>query len=312
MDLNSQTFANTEFVANLSKGLICLDNSTFQKLACPRQFIYAGVLKQVPNTSRSPLVYGGAVHKALETYYLEGSNSKQDYINDLIDKVVAEYRIELDLCCDPKRNSQTLNAFLHSYFSWVRAFGEYLEPITLPDGKLAVEVSFSLPLCELLLPLYGKVTVMWEGRLDLIARDKRTGRVGVWDHKTTSMLGDTFIDQFTRSTQFSGYLWAGQQLSNIPDLDEVGINALCQKKENEFKHFIFRRPNWNSNEFIEGVHNTLMQFFTCHSHCNRAACTHKYGKCEFFDLCEMPPATRLNNLLNSGLFKTSTWSPLND
>lgn len=298
-------------------GVIELDNSTFSKTPCPRQFLYGGILKQVPNTSRSPLVFGKAVHDMLEMYYKNGCKNDHASVDLYIEHSLKKHRQELDLCLDPKRNTQTLEALMRGYFDHYRIFGENLEPIRLKDGTLAVEVAFVVELGTINLPessLWGfprQVKVLWTGKIDLIARNKRNGVIGVWDHKTASMLGDTFIDQYMRSSQFSGYLFATEQLVE-EKVEEVGINAICQKKVNEYKHYAFRRPPYAIEEWKRSTLKQLERTFTHLFEHSMHACTHKFGKCEFFDVCEMPPQARENALLASGMFKKSDWSPLND
>lgn len=316
----TQQVQASEFFANLTKGIICLDNSTFSSLDCWSKFFYKGVLKHKPIGSRSPLIFGSAVHTALEHYYKKQIELTDTAIGELVDFSLSKHSSELDMCCDPKRNTLTLQSLLFSYFHHARAFGEYLKPITI-NGELAVEQSFSLPLCKISITDWfdfsGEVTVMWEGKIDLIAHDVRTNEIGVWDHKTTSMLGDSFMDQYLRSNQFNGYLWGANTLAespDFPDINTVGINAICNKaKGAEFKHFTFKRTPWHYRvEFPRFVYEALSSFFQRSSHSNRFACVGKYGKCEFFDLCEIHPTNRMDALLNSGAYELSTWSPLND
>jgi hypothetical protein len=314
----------SQFLDNLSRGLICIDNSSFQNLDCPRKFSIAVIHKYKPIGDRSPLVYGQAVHKILETYYLEiwkGKKTQEIDTTGIIQSVVAEFQQKLDILCDPKRNTTSLIEFMHSYFNNARVFGENLMPLTLPDGKPAIEVSFSLPICQVTYK-GNPITVMWEGRLDLIAKDSN-GNPGIWDHKTTSMLGDSFLDQFLRCNQFEGYLYAANILTGAASLDpitRVGINALANKKVSEFKQYFFHRPNWSTHDFIDDVKTRIQGFLnyyaenediapTLLSGC-RSACSGKYGKCTFFDLCEVPPHLRQVALTKSGSYELNPWSPL--
>lgn len=307
----------------LEKRILPIDNSTFSHLVCPRQFTFSALAKRVPSGSRSPLVFGGAVHRILERYYKSPDLHKalHDDTDNIIREESANYGPELDGLFDPKRNTNSLQTLMYGYFQETKIYGEYLKPITLPDGSPAVEVSFSIPLGRIFIEGLGEVTVMWEGRIDLIARDVRDGSYCIVDHKTCSMLGDTFAKQFERSTQFSGYLFAARyitkQLPELPTLNSVCINAICQKKVNEYKHFRFSRPGWDEEEFREEVLGKLQSYFSLPpvfgpflSH--RSACTTKYGTCTFFNVCEFGPEHRIPYLLNSGAFVKSEWSPLND
>lgn len=321
-------FPDSDLLASiLDKRILPIDNSTFGNITCPRQFTFSAIAKRVTTGDRSPLVFGQAVHKILERYYSSPNLHKSLYddTDRIIKEETANFAPQLDALFDPKRNSTSLQTLMYGYFQETKIYGEYLQPITLPNGSLAVETSFSIPLGEITIEGLGSVTVMWEGKIDLIARDTRDGSFCIVDHKTSSMLGDNFAKQFERSTQFSGYLFAARyitkELPALPTLDSVCINAICQKKVNEYKHFRFSRPGWDEQEFREEVLSRLQSYFSLPSPTSlstgpwqgcRSSCTTKYGSCTFFNLCEFGPAARIPYLMNSGAFVKSNWSPLND
>lgn len=317
-------FPDSDLLASIiDKRVLPIDNSTFSNIVCPRQFTFAALAKRVPTGSRSPLVFGKAVHSVLEKYYKAGATRAviEHLVDDFIKEEVASSAVELDGCFDTKRNTNSLQTLLHGYFQETKIYGEYLQPITLADGTLAVECSFSIPLGEIIIEGLGPITVLWEGRIDLIARDLRDGTICIVDHKTCSMLGDTFAKQFERSTQFSGYLFAARyltrELPSFPALNSVLINAICQKKVNEYKHFRFSRPEWDESEFRTEVLARLQSYFSLPSTTGaftscRSSCTTKFGTCTFFQVCEFAPAQRVPYLLDSGAFMKSEWSPLND
>lgn len=307
-------YENSEFKKNLEKGLLCIDASSFSKIDCPRNFFYSYILKQVPDKGRSPLVFGGMVHEVLEAYY-KNPDLDHVHIDSLIRRTLESKEHELAACADEKRNADTFVLMLQAYFNHTRAFGEYLKPIDI-GGQLAVEQSFSLPLGTV---KNGSITVMWEGKIDLICHDSRTNKIGIWDHKTTSRLGDTFINDKMRGNQFHGYLWAANRLTEAtqkePILD-VGINALCHKSKGfEFQHYSFTRPDWAIEEWRKSVLSQLEMvidniFASAEPISAQSVCCGKYGNCHFYDVCEVRPSQR--EAMLSGLFKTSTWSPLGD
>jgi len=202
-----------------------------------------------------------------------------------------------------------------------------MKPITL-NGELLVEKSFSLPLGEIeILDSSGnsrKITVLWEGKMDLIGEDAHTGDLAVWDHKTTSMLGPKFLDDKMRGPQFNGYLWAGQQMTKSLDrpLNTVGINAICSKKTGvEFSVMKFKRPQPIIEEWRVStlkVLENLMRAILPSVFSNTLPlgdfnhCCPKFGKCVFFQVCEAPEASRLNYLNEPSMYQVSNWSALGE
>lgn len=319
-----KAFQESEFHDNLvNKRIICIDSSSFSNIDCVRKFFYGYILKKQPAAGRSPLIYGKMVHNVLERYYKTGDSS-HEFVDFLIQSEIDRSGEELSMSGDEKRSNDTFSLLMQSYFNHTRAFGEYLRPLTLEDGTLAVEKSFSLPLGEVNVGLYPdeiiKATVMWEGKIDLVATDLRTNKIGIWDHKTASRLGETFLNDKMRSVQFTSYLWAISQLApQLGTITEVGLNTLSAKSKGfEFQHFMFSRSPWNLEEWrhdtlalIQGALNQI-NIYSGHTIGNRNICCGKYGKCQFFDACEVAPHDRMKFLLESGAYSTSTWSPLGE
>lgn len=133
------------------------------------------------------------------------------------------------------------------------------------------------------------------GRLDIgvIWNDD----VWVVDHKSTSIGGSTWWEQFSSAPQMAGYSWAGSKLRGGP-IRGVIINRLVVRPSGtmEFERRPYRWPEWKLEEWRESRildYHRIAAMNEANEHPrNRYSCVGKYGKCPAFDICEAPPAAR--------------------
>lgn len=212
---------------------------------------------------------------------------------------------------------------------------------------MMVELPFAVPLYthQLKEPIhqtqegYGdkpitEVKVVYTGRIDL--PNRRDGDLYIDDHKTTEMLGDMFWNEQRRSAQQKGYCWAFEQLTG-EKVRGYEINAIRTKEPPQYvtagkaspktgaklspatwwsESFQRNRYVLNPGELDEWKMNTVdicEEFFW---HYSRGYMPQKtkwcasYGKCVYFDVCNMVPEDRAF-LLASGQYTDNIWSPLN-
>lgn len=173
------------------------------------------------------------------------------------------------------------------------------------------------------------IHVAWSGRIDAIA--KCNNAIRVIDHKTTSIAGDQFVQDFAISNQVLGYVWAAQQL--WPELNPSAfcLNAIHFKKPtgtgsisnpgprggpaalNFFRAYFDYSPSrvqqWQENclHIVSDFINSLIRNHFCR---HTKWCFAKYGKCQYHDVCiQDNPAVR-TAMLNSDMFKNVTWNPV--
>lgn len=311
-----------------------IDNTTLEKLlTCPRAFEIYAVLGR-DSGERDALNYGSALHAALECWYKGGTE----------DEAIAALATAFDAKpCAPGswRNFDHALATLQRYFIWrAQMICAPWEPITMPDGKLAVELPFKLPLFRfdhgetvvtypkelvvenaLSYPLQGfhyqSITVNWTGMIDLIYRDS-TGAPVVLDHKTTSIGQDTFWGPFRLSSQMRGYCWAASKLLNEPTRSAT-IDALIGRKpsrtgiphENEAQTFQYTDVQIDDWVRDTTVHITNILGYLRDGYFPQANvwCYNKYGRCPYFDACSMSKQAGAT-LLMSGQYAERTWNPL--
>lgn len=314
--------ASSKFVEEIKSSVITIDNSTSaQWFSCFAAGLYSGALRRMTARSRSPLAFGGAVHAGLEAYF------KEDY--KWRDLALADAAVsELDSLGDPRRNTTKLLDLLESYtLEYSRNPSMQFDILTI-DGKPAVEKSFVVPLGTIDLgddwehPWIPRlIQINWSGKLDLLT--KYDGALAMVDHKTTTVIGEKFIDDKTRSTQMLGYTYAARYFSDVlfggMPVFGARINALAQRSSGyEFRTFDIPYPDWKVKEWQEetlaAMKSLIVQLdlFMASGLAvpTREHCVTKYGKCAYFDVCDAAPQMRDRIIFDDDYFFVSDWSPL--
>lgn len=317
----------SKVIEDLQQGVIELDNSSFTNWdGCNLKGIFADALKLQPTRGIAPLVFGSAVHAGLEAYHREGdienaiALAREDAISGGLPNVQ-----------DEKRNLSNLDPLLRGYAVDYSMRIEKFTPLLLGD-ELIIETPFRLPIFKLALPykidsdcsvIREETTyeVYWTGKLDMLSFWS-DDNLWVVDHKTTSIMGEKFADDKQRSSQMLGYTWAARKIvESLPDLTVRGvlINAIALRKNGyDYKVFSLPMSDWAVNEWESemkiNLHiimtNLLNSLQTGVVAPTREHCVTKYGKCPFFDVCDIKPNLRDRMLFDTDYFTVSTWSPL--
>lgn len=322
--------AESEFIKRLKEGIVSIDNSEYITWnSCFANGIYYGGLRRVSARSRAPLAFGGAVHAGMQALLLNfGKLSSTEIFDEVLKAAYADAATtSLDNLGDNRRNTTRLEELLRAYvLEYIRVPGMRFDVITL-DGERMVEKSFSVPFGNLALftTSWGKVdlTIMWTGKIDVLSF--YSGAVAPVDHKTTTVMGEKFVDDKVRSSQFLGYSYAARYLSTqlFKSLPVFGtrINALAMRSAGfEFKTFDIPFPDWKVAEWQLETIQAIKQLITQLDHAlvtgevvpTRDHCVTKYGKCQYFDMCDMHPTSRDRMLFDDSYFFESQWSPLNE
>lgn len=192
---------------------------------------------------------------------------------------------------------------------------------TLTDNA-EIEASFPGSLGLATVPVH----IEWTGIIDMLA--EINGDLYVVDHKTTSIISQDFFDGFEIAMQPTGYFAAMR--AAFPGLPIKGFMAnvlACRKpvaaitksgKPSTSKPFeAFRRQyqysDWHVNEFKQDAlalveelfANVTNKFFPKKTQW----CVGKYGKCPYFDVCSLPPQSRMDMLM-SDQYINNTWKPV--
>jgi CRISPR/Cas system-associated exonuclease Cas4 (RecB family) len=264
-------------------------------LSCPRKYYWRAVENLVPLNEGKALSFGHAVHEALNTWYELWD------VEAAIAKFHANYE---DSVYDTLRTHETGEKLLRQYAKEYPK--EAFEILALERG-FELMLPNGLPYC---------------GRFDMVI--KWGEMYLVMDHKTTSRMGDSYMQQWRPNLQMRGYCWAAEQIFKVP-IHGILINCLYMTtKKIEFHRDIVPLERWEPQEFVEVASNltteiaikralTSRRLADGHDapDCRRpwrpnwTSCT-DWGHCIYRDLCCTDQPERLID----GLFERKVWSPL--
>jgi len=290
------------------------DSSKVQEFqTCPRKYFYRYILGWTSEYPNNHLVFGRAVHKALEHLLLNGYSSNS--VSDAFDLFLEDYRSEFDEETDelfaPKIPERVLPALVEYCDYYKRDSDEF--------DVLYTEVAGTVPLAD---------DRVMHFRQDAICRKKSTGEVFSLEHKT---LGATpsqrWTEQWDLKTQIGTYTHVLYCLFPREEVFGVVINALgfLKTKSSFLRHPVRKTEEsmnvwlWNTLYWLDQIHWHTALLQDCSEDdpvlrafpMNTESCTKYYG-CPFKDFCsawanplrhcEEPP---------SG-FKTEWWNPLEE
>lgn len=306
-----------------------LDNSNLELFTnCNRKAMWQLVFARAPHRT-SALIYGSAIHEALELYY----RGERD-----MEKILSSgYTILNDIVPSVKE--------WRGHVPFKRAIEEYIKKYSLEDSFdiIKCEESFSLPLTTFDLNVdlpfsyrlivqngdqvcrqfdadpsapvrVSKLHILWSGRIDLIIKDDPF--LWVMDHKTTSVEGEQYWKQFNLSQQFTGYVWAARELGHdvvgaIPNVIYGRAHTPTGRSldflRNRFMYSTEHTEEWREDiiAIVEDFTSNLIKGFfpkkTTH-------CVHKFGVCPFHDVCSQPKHLRLA-ALHSNILTDNVWTP---
>lgn len=300
----------------LTDGSLVIDNSTLEHyITCRKSYYYHDILKRTAAAQRSALTWGGAIHEGLAVRYREHDPRTGDLIDPAIaNRMKAAFDKSLDDAnyveeAGDHRTRTFGRDVLDAYNGYYIA--EPFSVLTFDDVKL-VEIPFAEPLGEI-----NGVPVVWSGKMD-VATTWNDG-IAVKDHKTTSMGGSKFFDEFINSQQMLGYVWAAQKMIGLTIRSYV-VNALvCRPptKTNNLNVDFLRQKFYVEADRVEEWHdNTLVICADLLRDIERNVypmetkwCVGKYGRCQYLDVCTLPRTNR-EILLQSAMFTETKWSPL--
>lgn len=350
-DLLSRIGSTDEF-------LLILDNTSAEKFTtCPTSALFYLLYKRERQAKNAALVFGGAVHAGLEVLYkgpvdksrhayytnqgvvYEDGNALPESSDEFIarqDAAVVSYFISHPSPIDEYRtvsNAIELLQHYRIYASVVDLDFRHLDPLfvenafELPLGVIPVNANIQLPTWPE--PTFvSNVHVAWSGKMDLAGYFGN--KLYLIDHKTTSIGGDSFIQDFRLANQTRGYCWAFHELfPNLPvpafmgnaiffkrptgngslvDKGPRGGQAPLQFFRFQFDYSEVSIATWKKNILYvvsDLVHCMSRNFFPQHT----KACFGKYGVCPYWDVCTVEDENMAARMLQTDLYKDVTWDP---
>lgn len=322
----------------LIDGCLFIDNSTLELLTtCPRAMQYSYLNKRILNADRSALSFGEGIHKALEYRYHVAPNASDLTLEQRLTmtNILGAHFAEKPTPLDDHRTLELALNIMNEYNG--RTLVEEFKVLANDKNEPLVEMPFSVHLQNFYRndagwwePITLKqseqiedksriIVVYYIGRIDLVV--ERQSRIWPVDHKTTSMMGPTWADEMAMSPQTEGYAWAIKKVTG-QEPPGCGINGIRVRRPAKTKRAVeeedFQRL-WNYYEpgrLVEWERNTIAlveEFLWHHSRSfmpqKKKWCVGKYGRCQYYDICSLPPDQR-TRMLASNIYTDNTWSPL--
>lgn len=283
---------------------------------CSRKAKYQLHDKLRPKNGSPPLVYGSAIHKALDVFY--SYDSKERDLPDNFDEVASTlselnakapsdhflYRaIETFVkAAEPLRVLPDTDKRSVSSGVWVLThyFKTYLHDhytIHRDEKGPLVERTFSIPYYE-----NSKLKIELFGTIDFVLKNQATGEILVGDHKTSSYLGQDFFNRIKPNHQYTAYL-IGAHKSFGTSSEHFLVNGIQSKARPirnagppTFARQITRRTPDDFLEFkevlIESVMNYLRWAETDVWPLGPVDACANYGSCTYLDVCSQPRELR--------------------
>lgn len=294
-----------------------IDNSSLENFtSCSRRAQYYSILKREPAGFNAALFFGSVIHKALEHRMKRTPTWEADQVNT----ITAAYAENPP----PFEEWRTPDLALEVLTAYNKRWPIELEPFTVITDS--VESSFRVLLGTAMLdcalqtpdgPVHVKaVNVFWTGRCDALIN--LYDSVFVMDHKTASVTGESYYEDFNLSSQMLGYVWAARQ-RGIPAVGLYADVLETRRPSKTGKAIAQRRqPYWYSDFHLEEWRVdtfTLIQDFLEHwarDYFPKGTkwCHGKYGECPYWKVCSQDTTAGREQLLHGENYQPVTWSPL--
>jgi len=255
------------------------DNSTISCFqTCRRKYYYQYVRHLQPAMKSAPLIFGTAIHDALDCYY---KNKDKDV------GIIEAVKLFKSSYSTPEGESLRTVENGVKMLTWysIKYKGE---PFTV-YGK--PEEGFVFFIGEL---LYG-------GRLDLPV--EWDGQLWIMEHKTTTRLGASYFNQYELDKQITGYIIALEEYSgrkcsgaiiNVlePWKDVKRVSAKTKKPEDHFLRKPISKSEDLKQRFRYNVQAIVRDILWCEQHGEfqeaekKEACFYYNRDCPFLQLCQ--------------------------
>jgi len=272
-------FLNPTPVLTTPEDMETHDNTMFTWFdECARLYQVFAVLGLRPKLKRAPLEFGSLLHEGLDTLYQTKS------IHDAVNKMESlPYEDPID---DHRTKARAILTLVEYHEHYGDEEGWF-------KNILLTETPFDI------VSLNG---FRYGGKIDLIVN--YNDEAWIIDHKTTSMGGPTWWDQFYNSPQMLGYVFAGSLLVGRPIQGVIVNQLLIHKTKKSPEEQFARRPFLYSKDQVEEwLHmraSTYQKIKAAKDSGyfppNYNNCKGKFGRCALFNICTLPQASRARAL----------------
>lgn len=285
-----------------------------QYMDCPRSYFYNYVLGWRPDKPNNHLVFGSAVHEAMEHLLLHGYDT--DSIVDAFNKFNVCYRMEFGEETDELFSPKTPARFIDCLLEYIQKYSTDFLKYEVLYTEIAGSVS-----------LNGYYTLFF--KMDTILKEISTGLKFSLEHKTK---GGTFnrmwSGEFPLGVQVGTYTHALYCLYPPEEVKGVTINGLAFKKTKSHMFEFERLPIWKTlpqmqvwqsnciswmrqleSDFKRLSASTLSEEVLTAFPLNPRSCT-KYFGCPYHDYCLAWPNPLKNAYQPPMGFKEEFWNPM--
>lgn len=285
---------------------------------CARKARYVLHDRWLSKAGSPPLIYGLAIHKALEVFYAHSMRSRTmprdfdevaplmahghsapepHFLYDAIAAFVAAGE-PLRMLPDTDKRSLTAGIWVLTHY-----FKTYLNDVYVIHSDTAgpmVERSFSTPFYE-----DDRLRINIFGTVDFILRNEVSGEILTGDHKTTSQLGNDFLNRIKPNHQYTGYLVGASKVFGISGtnflVNGIQVKARPMTARGGPPTFTRQITTRNETDFIEfrdvileATRNYLRWEATNTWPLGTVDACANYGGCGYLDVCQAPTALRQN------------------
>lgn len=306
--------SNTSFSLTQPNLQFAWDSTSLSALmTCPRLYQYSILQGYQPRAESVHLVFGIALHSALETYDREralGLDHDQATCAAVKRAFVDTWKFDLRrpwTSDDPAKNRDSLIRSIVWYLS--QFADDPAETIILRNGKPAVELSFRFDL-DIESGLTSEQYLLC-GHLDRFVEFEK--KIWVLDRKTTKYgLDDSYFDKYSPDNQMTIYYIAGQLIYEDRPIAGLIIDGLqIGASFTRFRRGLVYRTKSQIEEYLTDLRHylALAELYAKQNYWpqNTKSCQ-QYGGCPFRKVCGASPEVR-QPLLN-GLFHRRIWDPL--
>lgn len=305
------------------------DNTSLELLmTCPRKYQLTIIEGWRSKTPSATLDFGKLYHAALEIVdvCVHSGLSLQEALRRAIREVLnaTTYRVvrvegtnfivsEADpgekvtlSFWTPLDKYRTREALVRSIVWYYEQYQETLPVVTLPNGKPALELSFSFPM-ELRKQGHD---ILWCGHIDKIIEFGPTRMILERKHTKTT-LSQHYFDQYAMSNQVTGYIFAGKVCFNVDlrgaviDAAQLLVDATRYQRSQQLRTPA-QLTEWHADT-IRWIEHAEAYSAVNYWPMNKASCNN-YGGCPFRDVCSSDPSVRASKLNTH--FQKRFWNPL--
>lgn len=130
------------------------------------------------------------------------------------------------------------------------------------------------------------------------------GQVYILEHKTTSVFGSSYFNEFKPNNQVDGYVYAAQQLTGRPVAGAL-INAIAWYRvgKTKYERQVTTRTPADLEEWLRNMQASASEIEWHHKHnrwpMRKNSCVTKYGPCEFHHVDKLGNPHERDSVLNT-------------